>query len=121
SLGALVVYAQCAVGTSLLAFGGLNWALDGAAPVAAVGRLAPAMAERGRLTPGRRIAAPDLPTHAIEFRGVGFSYPGGGAPVLDGLDLTIPAGSSLAIVGQNGAGKTTLAKLLCRMYDPQSG
>jgi ABC-type multidrug transport system fused ATPase/permease subunit len=41
--------------------------------------------------------------------------------VLDGLDLTIPAGSSLAIVGQNGAGKTTLAKLLCRLYDPQSG
>jgi ABC-type multidrug transport system fused ATPase/permease subunit len=41
--------------------------------------------------------------------------------VLDGLDLTIPAGSSLAIVGQNGAGKTTLAKLLCRLYDPQHG
>ena len=37
------------------------------------------------------------------------------------FDLTIPAGSSLAIVGQNGAGKTTLAKLLCRLYDPQSG
>ena len=46
-----------------------------------------------------------------------FAYPGG-QPVLDGLDLTIPAGSSLAIVGQNGAGKTTLAKLLCRLYDP---
>jgi ABC-type bacteriocin/lantibiotic exporter with double-glycine peptidase domain len=42
-----------------------------------------------------------------------FAYPGG-APVLDGFDLAIPAGSSLAIVGQNGAGKTTLAKLLCR-------
>jgi ABC-type multidrug transport system fused ATPase/permease subunit len=41
--------------------------------------------------------------------------------VLDHFDLTIPAGSSLAIVGQNGAGKTTLAKLLCRLYDPQSG
>jgi len=41
--------------------------------------------------------------------------------VLDGFDLTIPAGSSLAIVGQNGAGKTTLAKLLCRLYDPRSG
>jgi ATP-binding cassette, subfamily B, bacterial len=41
--------------------------------------------------------------------------------VLDGFDLTIPAGSSLAIVGQNGAGKTTLAKLLCRLYDPQGG
>ena len=44
-----------------------------------------------------------------------------GRPVLDRFDLTIPAGSSLAIVGQNGAGKTTLAKLLCRLYDPQSG
>jgi ATP-binding cassette subfamily B protein len=41
--------------------------------------------------------------------------------VLEHFDLTIPAGSSLAIVGQNGAGKTTIAKLLCRLYDPQSG
>jgi ABC-type multidrug transport system fused ATPase/permease subunit len=41
--------------------------------------------------------------------------------VLDGLDLTIPAGTSMAIVGQNGAGKTTLVKLLCRLYDPVSG
>jgi len=51
---------------------------------------------------------------------VSFAYPGG-PPVLERFDLTIPAGSSLAIVGQNGAGKTTLAKLLCRLYDPQSG
>src|SRR2546426_452353 len=51
-----------------------------------------------------------------------FAYPsGGGAPVLKEFDLTIPAGSSIAIVGRNGAGKTTLAKLLCRLYDPQSG
>ena len=41
--------------------------------------------------------------------------------MLNRLSLEIPAGSSLAIVGQNGAGKTTLAKLLCRLYDPQSG
>jgi ABC-type multidrug transport system fused ATPase/permease subunit len=41
--------------------------------------------------------------------------------VLEGFDLTIPAGSSMAIVGQNGAGKTTLAKLACRLYDPQAG
>ena len=52
---------------------------------------------------------------------VRFAYPNTDAPVLDGFDLRIPAGSSLAIVGQNGAGKTTLAKLLCRLYDPQSG
>jgi len=41
--------------------------------------------------------------------------------VLEGFELSVPAGSSLAIVGQNGAGKTTLAKLLCRLYDPQRG
>ena len=47
-----------------------------------------------------------------------FAYTDGGRAVLDGFDLTIPAGTSMAIVGQNGAGKTTLAKLLCRLYDP---
>jgi ABC-type multidrug transport system fused ATPase/permease subunit len=63
-----------------------------------------------------------MPTREIVFRDVTFTYdPAGGRPVLEHLDLTIPAGTSLAIVGQNGAGKTTLAKLLCRLYDPQTG
>ena len=120
SLGALVVFAQSAVGTSAIAFGGLNWALDGAsAPVSAVLRLEPAMAPAGALAPGTR-AASGLPAREIRFRNLSFAYPDGG-PVLDRLDLVIPAGSSLAIVGRNGAGKTTLAKLLCRLYDPQSG
>jgi len=119
-LGEIVIYAQCAVATSMIAFGGLNWALDGAsAPVAAVRRLLPGMASAGRLASGERSAA-RLPARQIRFRDVTFAYPGG-TPVLDGFDLTIPAGTSLAIVGQNGAGKTTLAKLLCRLYDPQSG
>jgi ATP-binding cassette, subfamily B, bacterial len=119
-LGELVAYAQCAVGTSAIAFGGLSWALDGAsAPVAAVARLEPAMAKVGYLPSGRRQAV-GLPAREVRFRNVRFAYPGG-ATVLDGFDLSIPAGSSLAIVGQNGAGKTTLAKLLCRLYDPQVG
>jgi len=122
-LGPLVVFAQAAVGTSMIAFGGLNWALDGsAAPVAAVLRLEAAMAPAGALMelPGPRPAA-GLPAAEIRFRGVTFGYPTSDQPVLDGFDLTIPAGSSLAIVGRNGAGKTTLAKLLCRLYDPQAG
>jgi ATP-binding cassette, subfamily B, bacterial len=120
SLGQLVMFAQAAVGTSMIAFGGLNWALDGsAAPVAAVLRLESAMAPAGALPSGKRSAA-GLPAREIRFRNVTFAYPGG-ASVLDGFDLAIPAGSSLAIVGQNGAGKTTLAKLLCRLYDPQAG
>jgi ABC-type multidrug transport system fused ATPase/permease subunit len=119
-LGSAVVYAQAAVGASMIAFGGLNWALDGAAaPVAAVLRLEPAMKPAGALPSGSMTAA-GLPAHDIHFRDVTFAYPEG-RPVLEGFDLTIPAGSSLAIVGQNGAGKTTLAKLLCRLYDPQSG
>ncbi|HEV8067164.1 MAG TPA: ABC transporter ATP-binding protein [Planctomycetaceae bacterium] len=119
-LGHLVMFAQSAIGTSMIAFGGLNWALDGAAaPVAAVLRLEPAMEPAGKLSSGSR-KADGLPTREIRFRNVTFGYPGCGR-VLEGFDLTIPAGTSLAIVGQNGAGKTTLAKLLCRLYDPQEG
>jgi ABC-type multidrug transport system fused ATPase/permease subunit len=119
-LGRLVMYAQCAVGSSLIAFGGLNWALDGAAaPVASVLRLEAAMGPAGRLSSGARPAA-GAPARGILFRDVCFAY-ADGRRVLDGFDLVIPAGSSLAIVGQNGAGKTTIAKLLCRLYDPQQG
>jgi ATP-binding cassette subfamily B protein len=119
-LGRLVMFAQSAIGVSMIAFGGLNWALDGAAsPVAAVLRLEPAMESAGRLSSGTR-PPEGLPKREIRFRNVTFGYPGS-AKVLEGFDLTIPAGSSLAIVGQNGAGKTTLAKLLCRLYDPQEG
>jgi ABC-type transport system involved in cytochrome bd biosynthesis fused ATPase/permease subunit len=128
SLGQAVVFIQCAIGVSLIAFGGFSWALDGAAaPVAAVMRLDGAMRPVGALRAGDRKAAA-TPAKEIRLRDVSFTYPStspgagaGGSPVLDQFDLTIPAGSSLAIVGQNGAGKTTIAKLLCRLYDPQSG
>jgi len=120
-LGRVVMFAQVAIGASMIAFGGLNWALDGSsAPVAAVLRLEAAMAPIGALEKGDGDAG-RRPAREIRFRNLTFAYPGGGAPVLENFDLTIPAGSSLAIVGQNGAGKTTLAKLLCRFYDPQSG
>ncbi len=122
-LQAVVTYAGAAFGASSIAFGGLGWALDGAAsPVVAIGRLEPEMASAGALTrpqgteSRRTDRAPE-----IRFRDVTFTYPTGSRPVLEGFDLTIPAGTSLAIVGQNGAGKTTIAKLLCRLYDPDSG
>jgi ABC-type multidrug transport system fused ATPase/permease subunit len=120
SLGEFVVYVQSAVGVSMIAFGGFSWALDGAAaPVTAVLRLEPAMRPAGGLRSGDR-PADATPAREIRLRDVTFAYPAGAA-VLEHFDLTIPAGSSLAIVGQNGAGKTTIAKLLCRLYDPQSG
>jgi len=123
ALGALVAYASAVAGASMIAFGGLNWALDGAAaPVAAVARLKAAMSQAGTVTERGHQPADGLPRQGIAFRDVTFAYPAApDRPVLRNFSLEIPAGSSLAIVGQNGAGKTTLAKLLCRLYDPQSG
>ncbi len=125
SLGEAITFMQCAIGVSMIAFGGFSWALDGAsAPVAAVLRLGDAMRRVGALPLGDR-SAEGKPAKEICLRDVSFAYPAGGStpgrPVLEHFDLVIPAGSSLAIVGQNGAGKTTIAKLLCRLYDPQSG
>lgn len=57
----------------------------------------------------------------IRFKGVSFSYDGGSTEVLRGIDLDIPAGSTVALVGQSGSGKSTLADLIPRFYDPTAG
>jgi ABC-type multidrug transport system fused ATPase/permease subunit len=123
ALGAAVSFAQAAVGASAIAFGGLNWALDGAAaPVQSVLRLEATNAAAGALArPADPLPADGKPARDLRLRDVRFAYPGTDKVILDGFNLTIPAGSSLAIVGRNGAGKTTLAKLLCRLYDPDAG
>lgn len=77
-------------------------------------------------------APPDLPEpagavepgplrHGVELRDVWFRYADGQPWILRGVDLVIPAGSTVALVGLNGAGKSTLVKLLCRFYDPVRG
>jgi ATP-binding cassette, subfamily B, bacterial len=120
-LGAATTYLQAAVGASAVAFGGLSWALDtAAAPAAATVRLPGEMARAGALPEGTR-SRPSAAAPEIRFRDVRFAYPGTDRTVLDGVDLVVPAGTSMAVVGVNGAGKTTLAKLLCRLYDPQAG
>lgn len=58
---------------------------------------------------------------SIEFRNVSFTYPGQGKPVIDRLTLIVQAGEKIALVGGNGAGKSTLIKLLCGLYEPDSG
>ena len=78
-------------------------------------------AARSRELPRGRALPTGSPRQSIQFKGVKFHYPGQEGEILDGLNLLIPAGQSLAIVGANGAGKTTLVKLLCRMYDPLQG
>jgi ATP-binding cassette, subfamily B, bacterial len=121
SLGELVVFAQAALGTSALAFSDLDWWLrTSAQPVPLVLDLVARMRAVGALVSGTRSSA-RLPARELRFEGVGFAYPHSDRAVLAGFDLRIPAGRSLAIVGQNGAGKTTLAKLLCRLYEPSAG
>ena len=63
---------------------------------------------------------PPLKEH-IEFRDVVFTYPGADEPMLKGINLIVPAGHNVAIVGPNGSGKTTLANLIPRFYDPDFG
>jgi ATP-binding cassette subfamily B protein len=72
------------------------------------------------------VAAGDVPVPArmrdgIRLKGVSFAYPGTDRLVLDSVDLVLPAGAVVALVGENGAGKTTLVKLLCKLYEPTAG
>jgi ATP-binding cassette subfamily B protein len=61
------------------------------------------------------------PGQGVVFEGVSFTYPGAGEPAIRDIDLVIPPGQSLALVGDNGSGKTTLVKLLAGLYPPDQG
>jgi ATP-binding cassette subfamily B protein len=78
------------------------------------------MAARTRPTAGHQPAPASLRS-GISFESVGFAYPADQAQVLQDVSLRLPAGKTVAVVGENGAGKTTLVKLLSRMYEPTSG
>jgi ATP-binding cassette subfamily B protein len=60
-------------------------------------------------------------TGHVRLEDVSFAYPGADRPAVAGIDLDVPAGSTLALVGETGSGKTTLASLIARLYDPSSG
>ncbi|QHY99758.1 Putative multidrug export ATP-binding/permease protein [Streptomyces sp. S4.7] len=74
-----------------------------------------------RLVGDRSVAPADAAPYAVTVEGLTFSYPDSGEPVLRDVDLTIPAGGSLALVGATGAGKSTLAALIAGIGTPQSG
>lgn len=120
SLGAAAVYSSAAIGMMNLVYGGDSETLvrQGSGVLVRAFHLSdkmPAPAPR----PFAPLSWPD--PDGIRFEKVGFSYPGSDRPVFSGLDLEIPAGQSLAIVGENGAGKTTLIKLLTCLQEPTEG
>jgi len=73
------------------------------------------------LAPGGTATTGPRPGDGVRFEAVSFTYPDARDPALSGIDLHIPPGSKLAIVGENGSGKTTLIKLLTRLYEPTEG
>lgn len=72
-------------------------------------------------SPPNPLPVPQPLRQGICFDDVTFYYPGNRQAALENFNIDIPAGKTVAIVGENGAGKSTLVKLLCRFYDPQSG
>jgi ABC-type multidrug transport system fused ATPase/permease subunit len=120
AIGAVTVFAQAALGTSALAFGEVDWWFrQGSQSVPVVLDLVDDMLATSTV-PRDGTVNVESPHDAIVFDNVTFAYRDG-PNIFDGLSLRIPAGKSIAVVGQNGAGKTTLAKLLCRLYDPVEG
>jgi len=89
--------------------------MDGSQRLAWLEDYASAAARHADLPAPARIAA------GIRLEHVTFAYPGSDRPALQDVDLFLPAGSVVAIVGENGAGKTTLVKLLAKLYAPASG
>lgn len=67
------------------------------------------------------VPVPDRLAQGVSFEHVSFAYPGTDRLVLDDVDLRLPSGTVVAIVGENGAGKTTLVKLLAKLYEPTAG
>ena len=89
--------------------------IDGARRLAWLEDYAAAVAERADQPAPARIG------DAIRLEGVSFAYPGSERLVLENVDLVLPRGAVIALVGENGAGKSTLVKLLCKLYEPSAG
>jgi ATP-binding cassette, subfamily B, bacterial len=75
----------------------------------------------GTAPPSPRALPPPVLRRGIALENISFSYAGSATPVLHDICLDIPAGHTVALVGENGAGKSTLIKLLCGMYTPTAG
>ena len=77
--------------------------------------------QEARAESRRRIGAPERLRAGIFIEDLSFGYPGATSPVLADVNLVLPAGATVALVGDNGAGKSTLVKLLTAMYEPSGG
>ncbi len=109
-------------GISALLFSSISAVMFGIMNIAAVDRAVARITDIQRYEPEQdEGTVTDVIDSDIELEDVGFTYPGGMAPVLSEVSLTVPEEQDIAIVGSSGSGKSTLAMLLCSLYTPVSG
>jgi len=120
SLGDLAIFGGAAVRLRVALNEAIRSAVGCLERLMSLGNLREFLEVRPAVTKGKALT-PALDRGEVEIRDLTFAYPGGGAPVLRGLSLSIRPGETLALVGESGAGKSTLVKLLARLYDPDEG
>ena len=109
-------------GISALLFSSISSVMFGIMNIAAVDRAVARITDIQRYEPEQdEGTVTDVIDSDIELDNVSFTYPGGMAPVLSEVSLTVPEEQDIAIVGSSGSGKSTLAMLLCSLYSPVSG
>ena len=109
-------------GISALLFSSISSVMFGIMNIAAVDRAVARITDIQRYGPEQdEGTVTDVFDSDIELEDVSFTYPGGMAPVLSEVSLTVPEEQDIAIVGSSGSGKSTLAMLLCSLYSPVSG
>jgi len=109
-------------GISALLFSSISSVMFGIMNIAAVDRAVARITDIQRYEPEQdEGTVTDVIDSDIELENVSFTYPGGMAPVLSEVSLTVPEEQDIAIVGSSGSGKSTLAMLLCSLYSPVSG
>ena len=119
SLAAMLAYLAMLVWPMIGAGFTVNMIQRGAASLKRVNEILDTEAEP-RFAPGVR-AVESLPEGDIRFSGLSFTFPGANAPALSGIDLVLPRGKTLGILGRVGSGKSTLLKLLPRIVEPPEG
>ncbi|MBO0813262.1 MAG: ABC transporter ATP-binding protein [Microlunatus sp.] len=123
TIGTLVAFASLQAGIFRPMMGLLNVAAQGIASMALFSRIFGYLDTRTDVPEPEHPVAVDVPTirGSVQLHDVGYRYPGSDRNALSDISLTVPAGSSLALVGATGSGKSTCASLVARLRDPTTG
>lgn len=121
SIGTLVAFASLQSGVFRPLMGLLNVGVQVASSLALFARIFEYLDLTTEVDDPEHPVTLAAPRGHLRLDGVGFAYPGATVRAVDGIHLDVPAGTSVAIVGETGSGKSTLASLIARLHDPDAG